>query len=66
MGHSAVVEGEVGDDAGLLIRAIGEDEGTFVRGMVNETTLLAVSMLDLQSFPHFVVVPLRLVLSGLV
>jgi hypothetical protein len=33
--HAAVVERQVGDDAGLFIGAVGEDEGALVVGMVN-------------------------------
>lgn len=41
MRQSAVVEGQVGDDACFLIRAVGEDEGALVVGMMDKTTLQA-------------------------
>jgi hypothetical protein len=40
MRQSAVVESEIGDDAGFLIGAVGADEGALVFGMVDEATLL--------------------------
>lgn len=40
MGHAAVVKGQVGDDAGLLVGAVCEDKGAFVGGMVDEPALL--------------------------
>jgi hypothetical protein len=39
-GHAAVVEGQVRDDAGLLVGAVGEHEGAFVAGAVDEAALV--------------------------
>lgn len=39
VGQAAVVERQVGDDAGLLVGAVCEDEGALVSGMVDETAL---------------------------
>ncbi len=39
MGQATVVERQVGDEAGLLVGAVGKDEGALVGGMVDEATL---------------------------
>ena len=39
MGQTAVVEGQVGDDASFLVRAVGEHEGALVGGMMDEAAL---------------------------
>ena len=40
----AVIELEVGEDAGLFIRTVGLDVGTFVRDVVDETTRLVLAL----------------------
>jgi hypothetical protein len=50
VGHAAVVEGQVRDDAGLLVGAVGEHEGAFVLGAVDEAAL------DVSACVHVVVV----------
>jgi hypothetical protein len=39
MGQAAVVEGQVGDDTGFLVGAVGQDKGALVDGMVDEAAL---------------------------
>jgi hypothetical protein len=39
MRQTAVVEGQVGDDAGFLVGAVGEHEGALVGGMVDKAAL---------------------------
>lgn len=39
MRQTTVVEGQVGDDAGFLVGAVGQDEGALVVDMVDEAAL---------------------------
>jgi len=50
LGRVAVIESEIVDKTGLLIRAVLPDEGAFIFGFVNEVALIVCCQLQTCAF----------------